>query len=130
MDTAAFAVMCQRDEDNLARGRLLSDPGDLDGLTEEPDSVSDVLPRHIDVDPECVEQGLAKLVLIVIELVRRLMEHQAMRRVEAGSVSDDEIERLGETFLKLGKRMDELKAAFGLQDDDLNLNLGPLGDLM
>jgi len=130
MDTASSRVMCQRDEDSLTRGRLLSDPGDLDGLTEEADSVSDALPGHIDVDPEGVEQGLARLVLIVIELVRRLMEHQAMRRVEAGSLSDEEIERLGETFLKLGNRMDELKTAFGLENEDLNLNLGPLGDLM
>lgn len=107
---------------------MLSDLDDLGDLTEE--MKPDVLPRHIDVDPEGVEQGLAKLVLIVIELVRRLMEHQAMRRVESGSLTDEEIERLGDTFLKLNNRMQELKLAFGLENEELNLDLGPLGDLM
>ncbi|HZU13024.1 MAG TPA: gas vesicle protein K [Chloroflexota bacterium] len=88
------------------------------------------LPGRIALDPERVEQGLARLVLSLIELLRRLMERQAIRRIDAGSLSDDEIERLGETFLKLDEKMQELKAAFGLQDDDLNINLGPLGDLM
>jgi hypothetical protein len=58
------------------------------------------------------------------------LERQALRRIEGGSLSDKEIERLGQTFLKLGQRMLELKQAFGLEDQDLNLNLGPLGDLM
>jgi hypothetical protein len=110
--------------------RLLSDPGDLDDLPEEVDAIDSALPRRVNVDPEGVEQGLAKLVLIVIELVRRLMEHQAMRRVEAGSLTDEEIERLGDTFMKLNNRMQELKLAFGLENEELNLNLGPLGDLM
>jgi len=77
-----------------------------------------------------VEQGLAKLVLTLIELLRQLLEKQAIRRMEAGSLTDDEVERLGETFLKLERKMNELKATFDLQDEDLNLNLGPLGDLM
>jgi len=76
-----------------------------------------------------VEQGLAKLVLTLIELIRRLLEKQAIRRVEAGSLGEDEIERLGETLLRLEQKMDELKTTFGLQDEDLNLNLGSLGDL-
>jgi hypothetical protein len=59
-----------------------------------------------------------------------LLEKQAIRRMEAGSLTDDEVERLGETFLKLERKMNELKATFDLQDEDLNLNLGPLGDLM
>jgi CRISPR/Cas system-associated endonuclease Cas1 len=77
-----------------------------------------------------VEQGLAKLVLTLIELIRQLLERQALRRIEAGSLTDDEIERLGETFLKLDHKMQELKEIFGLENEDLNLNLGPLGDLM
>ncbi|HEY8325616.1 MAG TPA: gas vesicle protein K, partial [Ktedonobacterales bacterium] len=60
----------------------------------------------------------------------QLLEKQAIRRMEAGSLTDDEVERLGETFLKLERKMNELKATFDLQDEDLNLNLGPLGDLM
>jgi hypothetical protein len=88
------------------------------------------LSRRVSADPEKLEKGLAQLVLTLIELLRQLMERQALRRVEAGSLDDEEIERLGRTFLALSQRMDELKEQFGLSDEDLNLNLGPLGDLM
>lgn len=88
------------------------------------------LDRRINADPETLEKGLAQLVLTVIELLRQLMERQALRRVEGGELSEEEVERLGRTFMALGERMDELKAAFGLSDEDLNLNLGPLGNLM
>ena len=87
-------------------------------------------PGRLNADPATVEQGLAKLVLSLIELLRRLLEKQALRRIEAGSLTDDEIERMGETFLRLERKMTELKATFGLQDEDLNLNLGPIGDLV
>lgn len=85
---------------------------------------------RVDSDPEKLERGLAHLVLTLIELLRELMERQALHRIEAGRLSEDEIERLGATFLALSERMQELKAAFGLEDTELNLNLGPLGDLL
>jgi hypothetical protein len=88
------------------------------------------LPARINANPETVEHDLAKLVLALIELIRRLLEKQALRRVEAGSLGEDEVERLGQTLLKLEQKMDELKTTLGLQDEDLDLNLGPLGDLM
>ena len=88
------------------------------------------VPGRVNADPESVEQGLAKLVLSLIELVRRLLEKQAIRRMEAGSLTEEEIERMGETFLKLERKMAELKTTFGLQDDDLALSLGPLRDLL
>jgi Gas vesicle protein K len=88
------------------------------------------LPRRLNADPEGLEKGLAQLVLTVIELLRQLMERQALRRIEGGSLSDEEVERLGRTFLALSERMEELKEVFGLEDKDLNLNLGPLGDLI
>ena len=110
--------------------KLLCGDGDVSSFAGELDRCAEGLPRRINADPDKVEQGLAKLVLTLIELVRRLLERQAIHRMEAGSLSDDEIERLGETFLKLDARMDELKIAFGLEGEDLNLNLGPLGDLM
>jgi hypothetical protein len=94
------------------------------------EEVKDANPDRINIDPKNVEKGLAKLVLTLIELIRKLMEKQAMRRIEAGSLSDEEIERIGETFMKLEIKMKELKEIFGLKDEDLNLNLGPLGDLM
>jgi hypothetical protein len=97
---------------------------------EEMEKSNDVLPRKIDANPKNVEKGLAKLVLALIELIRKLLEKQAMRRVEAGSLSDEEIENVGETLMKLENKMDELKGIFGLKDEELNLNLGPLGDLM
>ena len=82
------------------------------------------------IDSQGVENGLAKLVLTLIELLRQLMERQAVRRVEGGSLSDEEVERLGETLMGLDARMQELKAIFGLEDEELNLDLGPIGDLM
>jgi hypothetical protein len=85
---------------------------------------------RIDADPEHVERGLAGLVITVVDLLRELMERQALRRMEGGTLTDDEIERLGTAFMKLNERMDELKEEFGLTEDDLNLNLGPLGNLM
>jgi hypothetical protein len=88
------------------------------------------LPRRLNADPDDLEKGLAQLVLTVIELLRQLMERQALRRIEGGSLTDEEVERLGRTFLALSERMDELKGVFGLEDKDLNLNLGPLGDLL
>ncbi len=99
-------------------------------FVEEMEKYNDVLPRKIDANPKNVEKGLAKLVLTLIDLIRKLLEKQAMRRVEAGSLSDEQIENVGETLMKLESKMKELKRIFGLKDEELNLNLGPLGDLM
>ena len=87
------------------------------------------LPERINADPERVEQGLARLVMTVIELLREVLEHQAIRRMDGGTLSEEEIERLGLALLKLNHRMDELKTVFGLTDEDLNIDLGPLGRL-
>jgi hypothetical protein len=86
--------------------------------------------RIDDAEREDVARGLAQLVLTVIELLRQLMERQAVRRVEAGGLSDEEVERLGQALMALEQRMEELKQDFGLTDEDLNLNLGPLGNLL
>jgi hypothetical protein len=88
------------------------------------------LPRRVNADSEDLEKGLAQLVLTLVELLRELMERQALRRIEGGTLSEEEIERLGRTFMALSERMDELKDVFGLTDEDLNLNLGPLGNLL
>ena len=111
-------------------GRVLLAGGDLDALARDLDGVRRSLPRRIDADPETVERGLAQLVLTLVELLRQLMERQALNRMEHGSLTDDQIERLGETFMKLEERMNELTEHFGLERSDLNLNLGPLGDLL
>jgi hypothetical protein len=87
-------------------------------------------PPRIALQPDDVRSGLGKLVLTVIELLRELLERQAIRRIEAGSLTDAEIERLGTTFLRLADEMQRLKREFGLSDEDLNLDLGPLGRLL
>ena len=116
--------------DGLPTSKLLAGHGDLELFSDELDRIRAGLGRRINADPESVEKGLAQLVMTVIDLLRQLMERQALRRIEGGTLSDDEVERLGETFMKLAERMEELKREFGLEDEDLNLNLGPLGDLM
>lgn len=87
------------------------------------------LPERINADPERVEQGLARLVLTLIELLRKILEHQAVRRMDGGTLADEDVERLGLALMKLNQRMDELKETFGLSDDDLKIDLGPLGQL-
>jgi len=87
------------------------------------------IPERISADPEVVENGLAKLVLSIIELIRRLLEKQALRRMDAGNLTEPEIERLGAALMKLEEKMAELKQTFGLTDEDLNLSLGPIRTL-
>ena len=110
--------------------KLLGGNGDLRRIAGELDHLPEAFPRRVEADPEKVEQGLAQLVLTVIELLRQLMERQTLRRMETGNLTDEQIERLGETFMKLDRRMRELTEHFGLEEGDLNLNLGPLGDLL
>lgn len=86
-------------------------------------------PQNVELAPEDVRKGLGQLVLTLVELLRELMERQAIRRVEAGSLTDEEIERLGLTFHALRCEMEVLKEHFGVTDDELNLDLGPLGKL-
>ena len=91
------------------------------------------VPRRVgrsDFDPAKVERGLAKLVLTLVELIRRLMEKQAVRKMESGTLTEMQVERLGEAFRRLEAKMGDLKRVFGLHDEELNLDLGPLGALM
>jgi uncharacterized protein YjiS (DUF1127 family) len=108
--------------------RILTAEGEVEQLTRRLDELR--VPRRVEADPEKVEQGLAQLVLTLVELLRQLMERQALRRMDEGTLTDEQIERLGLTFMRLAERMDELKAEFGLRDEDLNLDLGPLGSLL
>lgn len=85
---------------------------------------------RINLDPEGAEQGLAQLVLTVIELLRQLVERHAIRRVDGGTLSEEEIEKLGLALMNLDVKMDELKEIFELDDEDLNIDLGPLGNLL
>jgi hypothetical protein len=92
-------------------------------------------PRHklanrLETDPESVERDLFKLVLTIIELIRQLMEKQALRRVDEGDLTDDQIESLGLGLMKLEEAMEDLKSRYDLTAADLNLDLGPLGTLL
>ena len=92
--------------------------------------VADTLPSRINIDAQSVEQGLAKLVLTLIEFIRRLLEKQAVRRMEGGDLSPEQIEELGLALMRLEAKLQELKTEFGLADEDLNLDLGPIGRLI
>lgn len=86
--------------------------------------------ERIDCSPETVEQGLARLVLSLVELLRRLLERQAIRRMEGGSLDDQKIEEMGQALMKLEAKVHEIAGSFGLRPEDLNLELGPLGRLL
>jgi actin-like ATPase involved in cell morphogenesis len=92
--------------------------------------VADRLPERVNIDSKSVEQGLAKLVLTLIELIRRLLEKQAVRRMEGGGLSPEQVEELGLALMKLEEKMAELKTHFGVEDEDLNIDLGPIGKLI
>lgn len=98
--------------------------------SSEPKLTAQLTQNRIDCTPENVEQGLAKLVLSLIELLRQLLERQAIRRMEGGSLNGQEIENMGEALMKLEAKIHELAAHFGLSPSDLNLDLGPLGNLL
>jgi hypothetical protein len=112
------------------RDKLLHAPPDLAPFASDLPRIDDALSRRLNADPESLQKGLAQLVLTIVELLRQLMERQALRRIDAGGLSDDQEERLGETFMELDRRMAELRDEFGLTEEDLNLDLGPLGRLL
>jgi len=131
MILAARTVMSERDDPIAAPSKTSGH--EAIGPASPPDialeALARALPDRINADPEHVENGLARLVLTVIELLREILEHQAIRRMDGGTLSDEQIERLGLALLKLNERMEELKTTFGLTDEDLNIDLGPLGRL-
>ena len=86
--------------------------------------------QRIDCNEETIEQGLAKLVLTLVELLRRLLERQAIRRMEGGSLTDEQVEEMGLALMKLEQKIHELTHAFNLKPEDLNLDLGPIGKLL
>jgi Gas vesicle protein K/Gas vesicle protein len=94
------------------------------------DGLGQIFGPKTNIDPKNVEKGLAKLVLTLVDLIRKLMEKQAIRRMEEGQLNSEEIEKMGNTFFLLDERIEQLKGTFGLQDEDLNLDLGPLGELL
>jgi hypothetical protein len=106
------------------------DGDDLELFAAELAEIAPSLPKRIDTNAEDVEAGLGKLVLTLIEFLRQVLEHQAVRRMEGGKLSDEEIERLGLALMRLQERLEEIKNQFGLEGEDLNIDLGPLGRLI
>ena len=86
--------------------------------------------ERLAVDADSVERGLAGLVLTIVELVRQLMERQALRRIDLGDLTDEQVERIGRTLMALDDHMVALREHFHLEPEDLNLDLGPLGPLL
>jgi hypothetical protein len=117
---------CRGPKANLSR--LLPSAAPRRATAAAPASLS-ALPARIRLEPENVRNGLAQLVLTLVELLRELLERQAIRRMDAGSLTDEEIERMGQTFCRLAEEIERLKGHIGLRDEDLNLDLGPLGKL-
>jgi gas vesicle protein GvpK len=103
---------------------------ELEDLRREVERLRGILPDRVDVDPDQVEHGLAKLVLALVEFLRQLLERQAVRRMEGGTLNEEEIERMGLALMRLEEKVHEMARVFGLDPAELNLGLGPLGKLV
>jgi hypothetical protein len=103
---------------------------ELERLAAQLREIAPALPDRIDASADDIDAGLAKLVLTLIEFLRQVLEHQAVRRMEGGSLTDEEIENVGLALMRLEDRLAEIKAVFGLEGEDLNIDLGPLGRLI
>lgn len=121
-------------------GKSFGDPGKeltpedieyIKRLQREIKKTEENIPKIINAkSPRETEQGLAKLVLTLVELIRRLMEKEAFRRVKKGTLSPAEVQKLGLSLKAVKKKIEEIQAIFGIEDEELNLDLGPLGNLM
>ena len=108
----------------------MNEDDELAELRREVERLRGILPERVDVDPDGVEQGLAKLVLALVEFLRQLLERQAVRRMEGGTLSDEEVERMGLALMRLEEKVYQIARSFGLDPAELNLGLGPLGRLL
>lgn len=99
-------------------------------LVAELTQLAEALPDRIDIDPDTVSRDLARLVLTLIELIRRIVEHQAVRRMDDPDLSEEDVERMGVALLRLEAQLAEIRNTFGLAADELNVDLGPLGRLL
>lgn len=110
-----------------------SDAPHLDSVTAAVARLEELapsLPARLEGGPEDIERGLGKLVLTLVEFLRQVLEHQAVRRMEGGTLDEAEIERVGLALMRLQERLDEIRVVFGLEEEELNLDLGPLGRLL
>ena len=110
--------------------RPLLEVRELESLRAELERHADALAPRWNADPEDVQRSVARLVLTLVEFVRQLLERQAIRRMEAGTLTADETENVGVALMRLEKTVRDMAARFGLEPDELNLDLGPLGRLL
>jgi len=101
-----------------------------DALASRLVEVAEAMPSRVELDPEGVQRDLGRLVLTIVELLRQVVEHQAVRRMEDEDLSEAQVERMGLALLRLEEKMREIKGVFGLADEELNIDLGPLGKLL
>jgi hypothetical protein len=101
-----------------------------DAVASEIVRVAEGFPQRVEIDPEAVQRDLARLVLTIVELLRRVVEHQAVRRMDDPSLTESDVERMGIALDRLDQQMRDMKALFGLADGDLNIDLGDLGTLL
>ena len=118
--------MSDGDREDAAR----IDADDAGLFAAELRDIARALPERIEAGQDDVETAVGRLVLTLVEFLRQLMEHQAVRRMEGGTLADEQVEQLGLALLRLQERMEEIKDAFGLSGEDLNIDLGPLGRLL
>ncbi|HEV2129679.1 MAG TPA: gas vesicle protein K [Longimicrobiaceae bacterium] len=101
-----------------------------EALVAEMVAIAEQLPSRIDVDPDTVQRDLARLVLTLVELLRRVVEHQAIQRMEDPDLSEEQVERMGTALWRLEEKVKEIREVFGLAADELNIDLGPLGRVL
>ncbi len=104
--------------------------GSREALVAEMVALAEQLPSRIDVDPDTVQRDLARLVLTLVELLRRVVEHQAIQRMEDPDLSEEQVERMGTALWRLEEKMEEIREVFGLAAEELNIDLGPFGRLL
>ena len=114
----------------MSKERVERDEPSVGEQAVELRQVAPALPQRLETNENDIEAGVGKLVLTLVEFIRQVLEHQAIRRMEGGSLSDEEVERLGLALMRLQEKLEELKSAFGVTDEDLNVDLGPLGRLL
>ena len=117
-------------ESSLVRSERMETFSKLMEMRPAPNSVCGQDPARLNLDPNSVKNGLGQLVLTLVKLLHELLERQAIRRMESGSLTDSEIENLGMTMMMQAQEIDRLRKEFGLEEHDLNLDLGPLGKLL
>ena len=113
-----------------AGGLTVTEVARLDDLRRELERASGRSPLRWNADPEEVQRSVAQLVLTLVEFIRRLLERQAIRRMEAGTLTDQQTEDVGRAMMTLEETVRDLAGRFGIPLEDLNLDLGPVGKLI